>query len=343
MRLYRRIKTFLIIASCLTIWLCGIPSAWSQSEHNAKLIEGAKKEGNLVWYTSMNISDSRRLLDAFEKKYGFVKTELFRATGDRTINRIMTETRAGRWKFDVLSTSGISIHVPRNILSPYASPEVKAYSHEFKDEEHRWTAIYNNYYVIGYNTNMVPQEEAPKAWEDLVDPKWKGKVSIDQEEYRWYATLFAAWGRERALKYMRALATQNIQWRRGHTLIAQQMAAGEFPLAIVYAHRIEGMKKKGAPLEWVDTLDPIVVSVSGIGISARPNNPNMARLFIDFVISKEGQEMIRSFYRITPRSDVEPLSPKLDPANLKLKLIPQDMATRYTEYVEEFRNIFGFQ
>lgn len=337
-----RTKTAVILFCCLIVWHFGIPCAYSQSEHTAKLIEGAKKEGRLVWYTAMGASDANSLLEAFKKKYPFVvKTELFRGTAERTLNRILTETRAGKWGFDLAAMTEIDILVHHRLISPYVSPETKAYLQEFKDRDGYWTGIFANYYVLGYNTNLVSEKETPKLWEDLLDPTWKGKISIDQEEYPWYATLLAAWGRERTQRYMKALARQDIQWQKGHTLIAQLMGAGEFPVAIVYAHRIEEMKKKGAPVDWVNTLNPIVASVSGIGLSSKPNHPNTAKLFIDFVLSREGQAIIRSSNRIPARSDVEPLAPKLDQTKLRLKAVPPDIGTRYNEYVQEFRRIFG--
>jgi len=342
MKCYRQ-RVPLSILHALVLLLLGVSQAVGQSEHTAKLVEGAKKEGRLAWYTSMSVSDSRRLLDAFEEKYPFVKTKLFRGGRERTMNRIMTETRAGRWEFDVVSIGGIIINVlaQHRLISHYISPEAGAYGQKFRDPKGHWVGIYSNYRVIGYNTELVSEGEAPRKWEDLLDPKWKGKICIDQRESPWYATLVAAWGKEKTQKYMKALAKQEIQWRRGHTLIAQLMTAGEFPVAIVYAHRAEDMKKKGAPIEWVSTLDPIVVSVIGIGLSAKPNNQNAARLFIDFVLSKQGQETIRSFNRIPARSDIEPLSPKLDQTKLKLEVAPEDMGARYDEYVQEFRRIFG--
>jgi iron(III) transport system substrate-binding protein len=337
----RYLKPSLATLSCLALLLGDVSWTWGQSDHTARFLDGAKKEGKLVWYTSMRITDSKPLLEAFEKQYPFIKTELFRSSGEKTLNRIMTETRAGRWEFDVVALSEIGLLVERKLLSSYVSPEAKAYIAEFKDPAEYWTAVYNNYYVIGYNTKLVAEKEAPKRWEDLLDPKWKGKISIDQEEYPWYATLVAAWGKEKAQSYMKGLAKQSIQWRKGHTLIAQLLSAGEFPVAIVYAHGAERLKKKGAPVDWVNTVDPVVVSVNSIGVSAKPNHPNAARLFIDFVLSKKAQEMIRSFFRIPARMDVEPLSPKMDQAKLKLKAVPQDTAERYNEYIEEFREIFG--
>jgi iron(III) transport system substrate-binding protein len=335
-------KIITIICSGFLALLITLNDGFTQSRTatDSGLIEAAKKEGELVWYTSMSISDSRPLLDAFEKKYPFIKSKLVRASSEKTLNRIITETRGGKWDFDVVALSEVGALVQRNLTSPYVSAEAKTYSPKFKDPKGHWTAIYNNYYVIGYNTNLVSKQEAPKDWEDFLDPKWKGKISIDQEEYEWFATLNRDWGREKAERYMKALAQQNIQWRKGHTLIAQLMSAGEFPVAIAYAHRIESMKKKGAPVEWVDTVDPVVVSTNGIAISAKPNHPNAAKLFIDFVLSKEGQNIIRSANRIPARSDVEPLSPKMDQAKLKFEVVPPDMSTRLNEYVESFRRVF---
>jgi iron(III) transport system substrate-binding protein len=140
---------------------------------------------------------------------------------------------------------------------------------------------------------------------------------------------------------MKALAKQDIQWRKGHTLIAQLMAAGEFPVAIVYAHRIESMKKKGAPVEWINTLNPIVVSTNGIAMSAKPKHPNTAKLFIDFVLSKEAQELLRGFNRIPARSDVEPISPMMDQSKIKVKVVPENLPGRYGDVVKEFKSVFG--
>jgi iron(III) transport system substrate-binding protein len=329
------------LALSLLLLALGNDSASAQADPTAKLVEGAKKEGNLSWYTSMNVNESKPLADDFEKQYPFIKVELFRSSGEKIQNRVTTETRAGRWNFDVAGLSEIGTLIEHKLIAPYYSPEAKGYIKEFKDPQGRWNAVYINYYVPGYNIRQVAEKDAPKRWEDFLDPRWKDKISIDQEEYPWYVTLLAAWGKEKTNKYMNALAKQNIQWRKGHALIAQLMGAGEFPLAIVYAHRVESDKKKGAPLEWVNTVDPIVVSVHSVGLSAKPSHPNAARLFIDFILAKNSQEKIRSFNRVPARADVEPPSPKMDQSRLKLRVVPHDTATRYNEYVKDFRSIFG--
>jgi iron(III) transport system substrate-binding protein len=323
----------------MTLLLLPAHAVWAQSD--PKLIEAAKKEGKLIWYTSTNVTESKPLLDDFEKLYPFLKGEIVRASGEKTLNRIMTESRAGRWDFDVVTISEVDALMDAKLLAPYKSPEAKNFIADFKDPDGYWTAIYVNYMTVGYNPKLVSEKDAPKSWDDLLDSKWKGKLAMDQEEYTWYATLKKAWGKEKTQKYMRALAKQNIEWRKGHTLITQMMAAGEFPLSIVYAHRTEGMKQKGAPVEWVSTVNPIVVTLNSAGLSPKPAHPNVARLFIDFILSKPAQQRLRSLSRIPARADVEPLSPRMEQSKLKLKTTPPETGAEFKETIREFREVFG--
>ena len=314
--------------------------AWSQSDDRSKLIEAAKKEGKLVWYTSTNVTESKPLLDDFEKTYG-IKGEIFRASGEKTLNRIVTEGRAGRWDYDVVTISEVDALMDAKLLMPYRSPEARTFIPEFKDANGYWTAVYVNYATIGYNTKLVSEKEAPKQWEDLLDPKWKSKISIDQEQYSWFGTLHKAWGRERAQKYMRAIAKQDIQWRKGHTLIAQLMSAGEFPLGVVYAHRTEEMKSRGAPIEWVNTVNPLVVTLNSAGISNKPQHPNVARLFVDFLLSRPAQQRLRTLRRIPARPDIEPFSPRMEQSKLKLVTNPLETGVQFNATIKEFRETFG--
>ena len=140
---------------------------------------------------------------------------------------------------------------------------------------------------------------------------------------------------------MRALAKQDIQWRKGHTLIAQLMTAGEFPLGVIYAHRVEEMKQRGAPVEWVNTVNPIVVTVNAAGLSTKPQHPNAAKLFYDFVLSKPAQQRLRTLRRIPARPDIEPFSPRMEQSKLKLQVEPAQTGPQFSATIKEFREIFG--
>jgi iron(III) transport system substrate-binding protein len=317
------------------------PCLHAQSPQHTALVEGAKKEGKLVWYTSMAIDTSKPLLDAFVKEYPFIKADLVRAGEEQLMNRILSETRAGQWLFDAISTSAMGALVDRHLITPYVPPERDAFLNEFKDPQGYWTGVFVNNLVLCYNTKMLAAKDAPRNYPDLLDPKWKGKMLMDPTDYDWFGTLVTVWGREKTVEYMKRLALQNPSWRRGHGLTAQLLGAGEVPLAWAYNFRIERMKNEGAPVEWIESFDPIVVTLSGMGLSTKAGNPNSAKLLIDFATSKKGQQMVRGMRRIPARSDIEPLAPKMDQTKLKLKAVPKEVYLHLDDYAREFRKIFG--
>src|SRR5512132_825772 len=235
------------------VWLCF--SLFSLSHLNAQpiqtaaLIEGAKKESKLVWYTSMAIDTSKPLLDAFVKEYPFIKADLVRAGEEQLMNRVLSETRAGQWLFDAISTSAMGALVDRHLITPYVSSERDAFLNEFKDPQGYWTGVFVNNLVLCYNTKMLAAKDAPRNYPDLLDPKWKGKMLMDPTDYDWFGTLVTVWGKEKTVEYMKRLALQNPLWRRGHGLTAQLLGAGEVPLAWAYNFRIERMKNEAAPGE----------------------------------------------------------------------------------------------
>jgi iron(III) transport system substrate-binding protein len=318
----------------------GFPfSLAAQDRHTQKLIEGAKKEGALVWYTSASIEDVKAIFTAFNKKYNFIKTDFFRAGSASLFNRILNEPRAGKVLFDLVAIRGLETHqlVKAGFLQRYASPESEVYPTGFKDAKGYWVDYFDAYNVIGYNTKLVSRDQAPKSWEDLLDPKWKGKIALDEENFSWYGAMTQKWGREKTQRFMRALARQDIHLRSGQTLIAQLMAAGEFSVAMVLAHRIEKMKEQGAPVEWVTTLDPVTASLHPIGVAAKAPHPNAAKLFIDFLLSKEGQQLMLSIERTPARPGIDT---KMEARKLKLYAIPPELGEHYEQFQKEFRDIF---
>jgi iron(III) transport system substrate-binding protein len=327
--------------SSVIIWLTVATNLYAQSAQTSALIEAAKKEAKLVWYTSMAIDTSKPLLDTFIKEYPFIKAELVRAGEEQLMNRILSETRAGKWLFDAVSTSAVSVLAEKHMITPYLTPERDAFLSEFKDPQGYWTGIFVNNLVLCYNTKMLGAKDAPKNYTDLLDPKWKDKMLMDSTDYDWFGTLATVWGKEKTVQYMKRLALQNPSWRRGHGLTAQLLGAGEVPLAWAYNFRIERMKNEGAPVEWIETFDPIVVTMSGMGLSVKASNPNSAKLLIDFATSKKGQQMVRGMRRIPARTDIEPLAPKMDQSKLKLKAVPKEVYLNLDDYAREFRKIFG--
>lgn len=308
-----------------------------------KIIEDAKKEGKLVFYTVLTLPDSQALLKGFQQKYPFMQFELFRLGAEKMRTKILTEARADRYFFDVTSMDVVEAGVlqGQRIFAPFAAPSRDSIPVGLKDEEGYWAAIYVRQFVLAYNTRLVSEKDAPRDWAELLTPKWKGKLGMDQEETEWYAALSEYWGRDKARKFLRALAAQNPALHQGHTLIAKLTVAGEFPLSIAHGSRVEQLKGEGAPLDWVDTVDPVVTSPSVISVSARAPHPNAARLFVEYVLSHEGQKLVRDNFRVTARSDIPPLVKKLDMKRLRTFFVNPKIANRYGEFQKDYQEIFG--
>lgn len=287
-------------------------SAWAQGSPNPKLVEAAKKEGELVYYTTMTLDQSRSVGDRFEKKYG-VKVTVFRTGGGPLLNKIFTESRGGRHDWDIVVGRGEMVLplIERKLITAYHSPEAKMVEDQLVDKDGYWTAYYVNSYVLGWNTKLVKKPDVPKTYEELLNPKWKGgQISLDTEAYGMLEGLKRVWGREKAVSYFRRLAALDPVLKRGNTERVQLAVAGEYPLIVAYNQTIQRMTSRGAPIDWL-ALEPAVTQVNPVMLAAKAPHPNAARLFYDFVISKEGQEMLKGMQRIPVRKDVEPDPPRL--------------------------------
>jgi len=318
-----------------------IAQSFAQERPDPRLIQGAEKEGKLVWWTTTNIDLSQRILERFEKKYPLVKTELFRAGRGPLLNKILAEALAGRHAWDVLSGSG-EMYAPlveKKLVVPYRSAETKAYDASMIGRDGEWIAYHTNTYVLGVNTRLVKSEQAPRSYEALLDAKWKdGKISLDSDAYPILIGLRQAWGKEKAVNYLKRLAAQSPVVKRGNDERVQLTAAGEYPLVMAYASGIARVAQKGAPMESV-ALDPVVVQVNPLQVAARAPHPNAARLFIDFALSKEGQEMVRAGLREPARADVE--SPSLASSkSYKRVIISPESYRDYKENVKLYQEIF---
>ncbi|HTN70209.1 MAG TPA: extracellular solute-binding protein [Methylomirabilota bacterium] len=224
-----------------------------QAGSNPQIIEAAKSEGAVSYYTTMTLSQSKKVVDKFQQKYPFIKAELFRSGGDAIMNRIQNEARGGLYAWDVVSTRGDQVVPLRDskLITVYRSPESKFVSPDLVDDEGYWIAYYVNPFVLGYNTNLVKKSEVPKTYEELLDPKWKGKkISIDDSAYEFLGGLIRAWGKEKAVEYMKKLAAQQPVVMRGNTNRVQLAMAGEYYLIIAYAPTIQRETSKGHPIDW---------------------------------------------------------------------------------------------
>jgi iron(III) transport system substrate-binding protein len=333
-------RTYGTVVVLVALFLATV-QAGAQSEED--LVRGAKKEGKVVYWTTMRILDAQALADAFESKYPFLKVEVVRISGDQLIERAIAENRAGRVTADVLDAFSFKILQNKGMLQSFATPEAAAYPEGYKDPKNYWVTLYCAYNVLSYNTKLVPAADVPKDWEDLLKPRWKGKLGIDDQDYYWYAGMLKYWGEEKGRRYMESLARQDLIWRRGRGLLAELMAAGEFEGVVVsFPDMVEQMKAKGQSVEWVKTTNPILVTLDMMGIPVKAPRVNAGKLFMNYSVSREGQETLRKRNRISARPDIKPLVPEMDRSKLRLVPLDPEIPTN-AKHIEDFRRTFGIK
>jgi iron(III) transport system substrate-binding protein len=305
------------------------------------LVSGAKNERQVVLYTAMVQGDTNVILNKFMQKYPFIQAKYNYAPTDQLLAKVSTEFRAGKLQADVIQIGGVLAEVlkKQGVMGNYVSPELKAIPDEFKDPEGFWGSAYIQTNVIGYNTRLVSREDIPKSYEDLLDPKWKGKLGMARNEVKWFIARLGIMGEKKGLDFMRKLSQQQIKFFPTKTVVGVMLGAGEIEVAInALADGLEKEKAKGAPVEWV-AVNPVHTTILPIFVAKGATNPNTAKLLVDFVLSKEGQTVIKSFKRIPTRRDVLPDPPRLV-QGLKFYPDQMDSVDRFQEFDKMFREIF---
>ena len=202
------------------------------ADREARILEGAKKEGPVSIYTSLNTKDSGPITEAFEKKYG-VKTLLWRSSSEKVLQRAVTEARAGRFACDVFETNGPEMEAlyREKLLAEFHSPHFKDLPPGAFTKHRHYVADRFNFFTIGYNTNLIKPEEVPNTYQDLLHPRFVGKIGIEAGDTDWFAAIVKFMGEEKGLAFFRKLAEMKPQMRTGHTLMAELVSSGELPIA----------------------------------------------------------------------------------------------------------------
>ncbi|SNT29678.1 iron(III) transport system substrate-binding protein [Noviherbaspirillum humi] len=276
-------------------------------DRQEKLVAAAKKEGTFTWYTSFAERDIPQLIGPFEKKYG-IKVRVWRAGTDKVLQRTLMEANGKRYDVDAIHISAPEMEALQRekIFQPVESPHLKDLSPGAVPKHKEWVSTLLTVFVQAYNTNLVRKEDLPKSYEDLLNPKWKGKLGIEAEDFDWFAAVVTGMGEQKGVKLFRDIvATNGISVRKGHTLLTNMIGAGEVPLGLtVYNYMPETAKKKGAPIEWF-AIEPAIARVNGIGIARRAPHPNAAALFYDYMLSPEGQKAMTAMDYVPINTTVE--------------------------------------
>lgn len=268
-------------------------------ERQDRVLAGARQEGTVAIYTSLNTQDSVPLTTAFEKKYG-VTTELWRSSSERVVQRAVSEAHASRFACDVLETNGPEMEAlfREGLLHEFGSPHFGDLPEAAFPKHRHYVADRFNFFTIGYNTTLVAPDEVPNAYDDLLHPRFVGRIGLEAGDIDWFGAMVKHRGEEEGLAFFRKLAAAKPQVRSGHTLLGQLLASGEVPLvANLYNHNVERVAVQGAPIRW-KALTPTFGRPNAIGVARRAVHPHAALLFADFVLSREGQTILKDRNRV---------------------------------------------
>jgi iron(III) transport system substrate-binding protein len=303
------------VALALPIILAALSPSWAADssllnstapDRQQKLEVAARAEGSLSLYTSIAQKDVQPIIEPFEKKYG-IKVNVWRASGDTTLQRIIQEQRAGRYTVDVVHFGAPELEALRRekLLQPIASPYFADLIEGTVPSHHEWVSTLLSVWVQVYNSNLVKKDDLPKTYQDLLDPKWKDKLGFEVENIEWFMTVANALGGDSGVQFFRDLAAKNgLSVRKGHTLLNNLVAAGEVPLALtVYNYMPVQAKEQGAPVDWF-ALQPAVARPNGAGVLKNAQSPNAAALFIDYLLS-DAQSTLYSLSYVPTSKKVE--------------------------------------
>jgi iron(III) transport system substrate-binding protein len=279
------------------------------ADRQARLVEAAKREGELnVYHAYPRLTV---MLDAFSKKYG-IKVNAWRAGSEAILQRIATEARGNRFEVDVVQNNAPENEAAHRekLLQEVNSPYYGDLIAQAVPAHHEWVGITFDVWTAAYNTNKVKKEELPRSYQDLLDPRWKGRIAIEADNHGWFGTLLTALGEDRGTKlFTNIAATNGISTRKGHSLLATLVASGEVPLALtVYNWNPEQLKAKGgAPIEGL-FIPPVIAQPSTLAVMKRAPHPAAAVLFHDFMLT-EGQKMLAdNSYVVTSKKLPSPVA-----------------------------------
>ena len=301
----------------------------------ADLYEAAKSEKQALLYTSLNIEDAEKLTAAFAKKYPGVGVTVNRQSANSVLQKVLTERRAGQDIADIvlLGAEYLDLLQNRGFFLKYSSPESKVEKGEF------WTPTYMSVHSIAFNKNLVTAEQAPRRYQDLLQERWRGKLAINLGNPTWIYSMLDFFGAEKGMSFLKSIAASKPRAYRGTTLLMQSLVAGDAEVGVALNHDgVINFVNKGAPVGLSRVQDPLYADVHGIGILTNAQRPNAARLFVDFIVSKEGQTILADLDKTTVRDDV---AVKYQVDRKTLRIVGPEARAKVEEYDKMMVDLFA--
>lgn len=326
--------------AALTAALFFVPSSQAQ---DAKLVEAAKKEsGKIIAYGSLEANTVEPIIEAFQKKTGLA-VEYWRASATKVMDRALGELRAGKSVFDVMVNNSGAIHVMKKegLFAKYLSPAASAFPKDVIDPD--LGPVYRNTPIgIVYNTGMVKPADAPKSLEDLLNPKYKGKVVMpDPTQHtttlQWLASLYKIMGKEKADKFIRDLGATRPLMVESFSPSAERVSTGETPIAISLIRYTVTYGEKGAPVDYI-RLGKYLSTGQYLTLNNKANRPNGGKAFVDFFLGDQSMRILAKMGEFVNRKGIYPPLPGAN----KIQSVEMDDfdAKEFAEKTQEYQKIF---
>jgi len=323
----------------------------SRADRQKVLIEGAKKEGKISWYTTLIVDQVvRPVKDAFEKEYPFLQVEFFRGNAERLVQKMLAEYQAKRYDVDIIDGTVSPTMVRRaGYLQRFYSPVLAEYPADLKDPQGYWGTTNLYFFATGYNTKMVKLNEIPKTYEDLLNPRWKGQMMWSTSRGSgapiFVGTILNTMGQEAGKTYLQRLKAQNIaKSTASNRQVLDLTIAGEYPLALqIFNHHAYISKTAGAPVDWMPH-EPVTATIQTIALAKNSPHPHAAMLLIDFAMSEKGQKVFQQSNYLPSHPKVPAKQIDLKPGGGKFKrayyINPDAQYDKGNEWVDYFNNVF---
>ena len=272
----------------------------ARADADPALVAAAQKEGAVTWYSTLIVNQIvRPMVEAFELKYSGVKVQYSRATSSDTALKIRNEARARRVQADLFDGSNtVFLLEDANLVADYQPKAAASWPQQLRDPKGHWTALNLFYWTSAYNTNQVKEADAPKTYQDLLDPKWKGKIAWTYDltpggPPGFVHNILTTLGQEKGMEYLKKFAAQEpVTIPAAQRVVLDKVISGEYPLAVmILNYHATISAAQGAPVKWIK-MEPLLESMSLVSIVKDSPHPNAARLFVEFMLSDDGQKVM---------------------------------------------------
>jgi ABC-type Fe3+ transport system substrate-binding protein len=340
----------LFLATCASL-LASLAPATYAAEPDAALIAAARQEGAVVWYSGMIINQIvRPMVDAFESRYPGIKVQYSRASGNDNALKIINEARARRPQADMVDgTSALSPLIDAGLVAVFRPAEAARYPDDRKDPAGLWTSPNIYYYTAAYNTNLVAAAEAPQTYDDLLNPKWRGKMAWTYDLTAggppgFIHNILTVKDQEKGMAYLRDFAKQEpVVIPGAQRVVLDKVIAGEYPIALMtLSYHSTISAAQGAPIQWLK-MSPMIETPNTVSVLKNAPHPNAARLLIEFLLSRQGQEIMA----VNDYMPADPTVPIKDPGLLPdhgqfavTVITPQDSRAGLAKWIAVYNELF---